>query len=105
GISTAVCNIPSIRPLHSEDLLEIASGYRAVVTVEEHSMHGGLGSLISSLLMNEGILVPFRKIAFPEGIFVKAGPREEIRSFYGIDRQGIVGTVKNLFETRIKEKR
>lgn len=105
GISTAVCNVPSIRPLHREDILETASGFRAVATVEEHSVHGGLGSLISSLLMDKGLIIPFRRIGFPEGIFVKAGPREEIRSFYGIDREGIVGTVKNLVETRVKERK
>jgi transketolase len=96
GISAAVCNVPSIRPLNSEDVLSKAASVRAVVTVEEHSIHGGMGSLISSILMDAGVCRPFSRIGFPEGIFVKAGPRDETRAYYGITADHIAKTVEEL---------
>lgn len=98
GISAAVCNVPSIRPLNGDDVLTRAANARAVVTVEEHSIHGGMGSLVSSIMMDAGLMRPFTRIGFPEGIFVKAGPRDETRAYYGITEAHIAQTVEKLIE-------
>ncbi len=96
GISAALYNVPSIRPLRREDILHAVAGKRAVVTVEEHSVHGGVGSLVATSLMEAGISLPFTRIGFPEGIFVKAGPRGQIRSYYGIESEAIARIVEKL---------
>lgn len=99
GVSTALYNVPSIRPLHSEEILKAVSGKGAVITVEEHSTHGGIGSLISSTLFDAGFRGPVGKVGFPEGIFVKAGPREEIRRFYGLEATSIAAKAERLLGT------
>ncbi|MBN2049992.1 MAG: transketolase family protein [Spirochaetales bacterium] len=99
GIITALYSLPSIRPLQHADLLEKIAGTRLIVTVEEHSVHGGLGALISGLIHEAGMSIPVFKVGFPEGIFVKAGPRAEIRDFYGLTGPRIV----EVLEERWKE--
>ncbi len=96
GISTALYNVPSIRPLHREEIQQAAAGKKAIVTVEEHSVHGGIGSMLSAILMEAGMCIPLARVGIPEGIFVKAGPRGEIRRYYGIEADSIVHTTEDL---------
>jgi transketolase C-terminal domain/subunit len=58
-----------------------------------------MGSLISSIMMDAGVWRPFSRIGFPEGIFVKAGPRDETRAYYGITTEHIAKTVQRLITT------
>jgi transketolase len=50
GISTGVLHLPSIKPLNSHELVEACEPFGLVVTVEEHNIHGGLGSLVTEIL-------------------------------------------------------
>jgi transketolase len=50
GISTGVLHLPSIKPLNSHELVEACGPFGLVVTVEEHNIHGGLGSLVTEIL-------------------------------------------------------
>jgi transketolase len=50
GISAAVLHIPSIKPVDAEALAEAARPFRLVVSVEEHTIHGGLGGLVAEIL-------------------------------------------------------
>jgi transketolase len=51
GISASVINVATIKPLDQADLLEAIGGGRRVITLEEHSIYGGLGSTIAELLI------------------------------------------------------
>jgi transketolase len=90
SIAAEVLNISSIRPLDQHRIIESLQKTGKVITVEEHSLHGGLGSLIAEIIAEEGLRVQFKRLGIPEGQFSKAGPRAEIRKFYHIDQQGIV---------------
>jgi transketolase len=50
GISTGVLHVPSIKPLNGHELVEACEPFGLVVTVEEHNIHGGLGSLVTEIL-------------------------------------------------------
>ena len=50
GISTGVLHVPSIKPLNGHELVEACEPFSLVVTVEEHNIHGGLGSLVTEIL-------------------------------------------------------
>jgi transketolase len=90
AIEAEVVNISSIRPFKKQRMIESLQKTGKVITVEEHSLHGGLGSLIAEIIAEEGLRVQFKRLGIPEGQFSKAGPRAEIRKFYHIDQQGIV---------------
>lgn len=56
-ISVKVVNIATIKPLNAKKICELAQGSKAVVTAEEHSVIGGLGSVVLSALAKTGIAV------------------------------------------------
>lgn len=90
GIEVDVLNISSIRPLESKAILESLRKTGRAVTVEEHSVHGGIGSLVSELAAENGVGCRVKRLGFAEGKFATPGPRNEMRAHVGIDMQGIV---------------
>lgn len=96
AIDAEVLNIASLRPLEKQQLVASLQKTKHVVTVEEHSLHGGLGSLIAEIIADEGLAVRCKRLGIPAGQFSKAGPRHAIRAYYQIDAAGIVATVKTL---------
>lgn len=96
NVSTKVIGLPSIRPLDKESLIKELSDVQAVVTVEEHSLHGGLGSLVSDLMMETGLFKKMKKLGVTEGEFAPADPRGDIKKHYSLDAEGIALTVEKL---------
>ena len=95
GVSCRVLCMHSVRPFDGAALLDAARSVRAVVCVEEHSVHGGLGEQCAALLMQEGVQVPYRIMGIPDEYTV-TGSQEEILSHYGISPRGIAGEIRRL---------
>ena len=95
GISCRVLCMHSIRPFDRAALLAAARPVRAVVCIEEHSVHGGLGEQCAALLMQEGVRVRYRIMGIPDEYTV-TGSQEEILSHYGISASGIAGEIRRL---------
>jgi transketolase len=89
GVSVSVVNLSSVRPVDAESIASRAAATGRVITVEEHSLHGGIGSLVAESLAERGVGISLVRLGIPEGVFAKSGPRAEIRRHYGIDAQGI----------------
>jgi len=100
GLTAEVVNVPSIRPADTEGILASLGRTGLAVSVEEHSTHGGLGSLVAETIADAGLGARLVRIGIPEGSFSKAGPRDLIRAHYGIDAAGIVRTVTEAFRGR-----
>jgi transketolase len=96
GVAVDLLNVPSLRPLDPARLLASVRRTGRVLTVEEHSVHGGLGSLVAESMAEAGVAAALRRLGIPEGQFSKAGPRGEIRAWCGIDRAGIARAAREL---------
>jgi transketolase len=70
-----------------------------VITVEEHSVHGGLGEACAALLMQRGVSVPFKIVGFPDEYTV-TGSQDEILKHYGIDGPGLAETARRTLAKR-----
>ena len=92
GISAEVINIHTIKPLDTELVRASAKKTGKVVTVEEHSVIGGLGSAVCDALA-EDALAPVHKIGVHDR-FGESGPAGELLKKYGLDAQGIYKEVK-----------
>jgi transketolase len=90
-------SIHTLKPLDKMALLAAARRSKAIITVEEHSVYGGLGSAIAALLMEERICVPFKSVAIPDEYTV-TGSQSEIFRHYGISQQGLSQTALHLLE-------
>ncbi len=96
GIGAKVINIHTIKPLDDELVLQAAKETGKVVTVEEHSVIGGLGSAVCDVLCGQGI-GKVRKIGIQD-VFGESGPAAELIHKYGLDGQGIYDQVKAFVE-------
>lgn len=87
GIDARVINIHTIKPIDEELLLKAARETGKIVTVEEHSIIGGLGSAVSEVL-SEHYPVPVHRIGIRD-TFGESGPAQELLVKYGLDAEGI----------------
>ncbi|NQT60302.1 MAG: transketolase family protein [Bacteroidetes bacterium] len=82
GISAAVINVPTIKPLDTQTILSVVKNVKAVLTVEEHSIIGGLGSAVAETLCESGISgVPFRRMGVNDR-FGQTGSTKELLQEY-----------------------
>lgn len=95
GISTEVISMHTVKPLDKEAVMKSAKKCRVIITVEEHSINGGLGEACASLLMEEKIYKPFKIAGFPDEETV-AGSQIEIFNHYGITGEGLATTAMKL---------
>ena len=78
----------TIKPLDYELLAREAATGKAILTVEEHSVYGGLGEACASFLLENGYYNPFKILAIPDEYTV-TGSQIEIFDHYGISETGI----------------
>ena len=92
GISAKVINIHTIKPLDTELIIAAAKETGKVVTVEEHSVIGGLGSAVCECL-SEHAPTPVMRIGIQD-VFGESGAAVPLLHKYGLDAEGIYNTVK-----------
>ncbi|HET8576824.1 MAG TPA: transketolase C-terminal domain-containing protein [Methylomirabilota bacterium] len=90
GISAEVLNIATIKPLDEEAVLRTAGKTGHVVTVEDHSIHGGLGSAVAELL-SEVMPTPLKRLAVTT--FGESGDPKGLYAKHGLDPDGITKSV------------
>ena len=101
GVSVRLISTPFVKPIDREAILSAAGATRAIFSIEEHSLIGGLGSAVAEVLAESGKPVPFRRLAIPDRFFKEVGSQEYLRSLVGLSVDGIVETVMSgLRETR-----
>ncbi|MCC0660330.1 transketolase family protein [Clostridioides sp. ZZV14-6154] len=93
GIEAIVVNISTIKPIDSELIVEVAKNTGKVVTVEEHSVIGGLGSAVTEVL-SEKYPVVVKRIGVNDE-FGQSGNPESLLNYYGLTVENIVNTVKS----------
>jgi len=88
----------TIKPLDAELILQLAKDTGAILTVEEHSVNGGLGEACASLLLQNNYNKPFKIMGIPDEYTV-TGSQTEIFDHYGLSADGIAQAVLNLLQT------
>lgn len=98
GIDAAVINVPSIRPCDTAQLLAALQKSRRVITVEEHNVNGGVGSLVAEVLAEAGCAIPLTRLGIADGGYAIAADRKDMRAHHGIDAAGVVRKATALCE-------
>ncbi len=88
NLSTRVISMHTIKPLDREMLADTANRCRALLTVEEHSIFGGLGEACATCLMELGYFMPFARIGIPDEYTI-TGSQNDIFDHYGLNGKGI----------------
>ena len=95
GLRCRVLSVHTVKPLDTEAVLKAGRECRAIATVEEHSVHGGLGEACAAALLQAGGSVPFRLVGVPDEETV-TGAQADIFRHYGISMEGLNETAKML---------
>ncbi len=98
GIQARVINIPTIKPLDEEIVINAAKDCGCVITAEEHNIYGGLGSAVCETLC-ENLPTPVYRVGV-EDVFGRSGPAKELLHIYGLDAAHIISAA----ETAVSKK-
>lgn len=94
GISVEVINMHTIKPLDEDTLLASAAKTGHVVTVEEHSVIGGLGEACAAVLCEKSP-VPMRRVGVQD-VYGESGPALELLDKYGLNAEGVASAVREV---------
>ncbi len=95
GISCRVISMHTLRPFDFDALLSAAHETGAIITVEEHSVNGGLGERCASILMDKQVHIPLKIVGIPDEYTVN-GDQYYIFDHYGISATGLATTARDL---------
>jgi len=97
GVSVKVVNVSTVKPLDRQAVIDCAKGMKGVVTAEEHSVIGGLGSAIAEALRLERS-APLDFVGIEDAFGTSALHYDELLTHYGLTAQAIITKVKELLK-------
>jgi transketolase len=98
GIKTKVLNLSSLKPIDKEAVISLAKECKAIVTVEEHQINGGMGSAVAEVLV-QNFPVPIEFVGVKD-LFGQSGTPEELIKHYGLDKDSIKEAVKKVLKRK-----
>ncbi len=99
GIMAKVLNVATIKPIDVKSLVDLAKSCRAIVTVEEHQVAGGLGSAVSEVL-SANFPVPIEFIGV-QNKFGQSGTQDELLEHYGMGESHILAATKKAISRKV----
>jgi transketolase len=102
GVDAAVLHMPTVKPLDTDSLAGAVERVPVIVTVEEHSVVGGLGSAVAEFLAECDLLAGrrFRRIGFPDAFPTGYGDQAGMMKRYGLSAEAVADRVKELHGNR-----
>lgn len=98
GIFTRVVNMATIKPIDRKLIISCAKETGTIVTAEEHSIIGGLGSAVSEVI-TETVPIPVIKVGVMD-VFGTSGPAKELLDIYGLNAKSIAEAVKKAIKLK-----
>jgi transketolase len=91
-VETGLLHVPTLKPLDAASVVEWCSARQVVVTVENHSIIGGLGSAVAEALAEHGSSTRLRRLGVPDR-WADAGSLPHVRRQLGLDVEALAATV------------
>ena len=96
GIGLRVINMPTVKPLDEKAILEAAKETGCLLTLEEGTIYGGLGSAVAELLAESDIASRFARVGL-QGFAGGCGTQQELRELYGLTAKHIAKKIQELY--------
>jgi len=100
GISARILNMVSIKPFDEKAVIQAAEETGTVLVVEDHSLQGGLGSMIGTFLLETGIPCAFARLGLEESFAVGYGSFEDLKEINRLDTRRIAAAARSLLDAR-----
>ena len=95
GVSASVANIHTLKPIETDFIIEHSKDKSVVITAENHSIIGGLGSAVAEILMEAGIKKKFRRVGVQD-VFAEGASTDYLFEKYGLSARKISLEVQEL---------
>ena len=99
GVSVRLVDMHTVKPLDTDAVLESAEGTKGIVTIEEHSVIGGLGGAVAEAIAEAGVPVPLGRVGLQDE-FAETGPYEAILDKHGLSVASIVDKAQSVIAKR-----
>jgi transketolase len=94
GIGAGVLDLYRLKPVDEPSLISALDGVKRIVTLEENSIVGGLGSLVAEILVDHNRTIALKRIALPDRHCYAYGNRDWMHSYEGFDVAGIIRAIE-----------
>lgn len=102
GLKVRVLNMHTIKPIDKDAIIKAVLDTRRIITVEDHSVIGGLGSAVSEVVVESGKACAFKMLGHQDK-FAPIGLHEDIMAEVGIDSNGIINAVREVMKKDFEE--
>ena len=99
GIEASVVDMVTLKPIDADLILECAASTGAIVTAENHTVIGGLGSAVAEVLMDEGIGLPFKRVGVQDR-FCEGGTTPYLMNKFGLDALAIADAARAVMQKK-----
>lgn len=96
GKTAGLIDLYRLKPVNKELLSKTLKGSKIIITLEEHTVIGGIGSIVCETLLTNDIFIPVRILGIPDRFRCEVGGRETLRALDGIDVNSITNTILEL---------
>ena len=101
GLSIKIINIHTIKPININSIIDECNESKAIVTLEEHTIDGGLGSILSEIMADNQIAgKKFLRIGLDKGFSSVVGSQEYLRKYYKMDSESVVKKIIKLLNIK-----
>lgn len=104
GIDAAVVHFPTIKPFDADTICDASARTGVVVSLEEHSVTGGLGSAIAEALADAGVCARLGRIGLVDTFAHAIGSREFLIDHYGLSALGVAQRARALLEPQVSRR-
>lgn len=102
GEDICVVSAATVKPFDEEEVLKRAKRYSVILTVDEHSITGGLGSAVAEVLAESDVKVKFRRIGLKNCFASGYGTHAQVKSANGLDAEGIARQIREILTEKGK---
>jgi transketolase len=95
GVRVSLYNMPTLKPVDNDAVLDRVGNSKIIFTVEEHSVNGGLGGVIAEILAETGAATPLVRIGLDDRFAKGYGRTDEIRKLNDLDVDGVYSRIIN----------
>lgn len=96
NISIEIVNVSTIKPFNYADVIESTRRFKKIITVEEHNIYGGLGSIIAETVAYNGLGVKVYPIGISDVFAFGYGTHHVVRKVNGLDSESIANVIKEV---------
>ena len=99
GVGVRVVDVHTLKPLDVETMCEAAAACGVVLTLEEHTVTGGLGGAVAEACLSGGVRVErFMRLGLQDGHPTVVGDQAYLRALHGLDREGVASALRSALE-------